>query len=396
VSSSARTWAFVDRDVLRRGRVVHEPSVKAMLETVELLDPGSPGVDAALLRTLAARRDRGRAIVVGSEFDADRVAAEGFQIAGRLPISIRRTPRMWSASLRRLLHRLGTAGILRTWSEPALVAALGASDAISGLDASVSAVSTRTPLIEPWLRHRVAVRAIGEDLGPRLFRRGWRLGPPRSLGSLPSPLLPSEPPRRARVDPDTLVVAMAGSPLDALDGWLMLGAAASAVVAGRAITVVVSPNHPGCLELGRWACGMVAASASNRLRVVIDPRVEDPRLAAMDVDLAVMPVHRSRTGDVSLVTARAWLAAGVPLVAPLTRGLVGLVDDGVDGRLLPAGDRNALARVLLRVADDPTLLEDMSHAAAARHGARRSSAFGRGSLAQDAGSSAANASAASR
>ena len=171
---------------------------------------------------------------------------------------------------------------------------------------------------------------------------------------------------------------MAVSPLDALDGWLMLGAAASAVVAGRAITVVVSPNHPGCRELGRWACGMVAASASNRLRVVIDPRVEDPRLAAMDVDLAVMPVHRARTGDVSLVTARAWLAAGVPLVAPLTRGLVGLVDDGVDGRLLPAGDRNALARVLLRVADDPTLLEDMSHAAAARHGARRSSAFGRG------------------
>jgi hypothetical protein len=375
---------------------VHEPTVKAMLEPVELLDPGSPGVDAALLRTLAARRDRGPAIVVGSEVDAAGIAAHGFQIAGRLAVSARRTPRVWSASLRRLLNRLGPSGVLRTWSEPALVAALGASDAIPRLDASVAAVSAHRPLIEPWLRDRVAVRAIGDDLGPRLFRRGWRLGPTRALRSWPGALLPSEPPRRVRVYQDTLVVAIAGSPLDALDGGLALGAAASAVVAGRAVTVVMSPKQPGWRDMGRWACGMVAASVSNRLRVVVDPRVEDPRLAALDVDLAVMPVHRTRAGDVSLVTARAWLAAGVPLVAPLTRGLAGLVDDGVDGRLLPAGDRNALARVLLRVADDPALLEDMSHAAAARHGARRPSAFGRGSLAQDAGSSAANASAASR
>jgi glycosyltransferase involved in cell wall biosynthesis len=130
--------------------------------------------------------------------------------------------------------------------------------------------------------------------------------------------------------------------------------------------------------------------------VVVDARVEDPRLAASDVDLAVIPVRSNRTGDVSLLTARAWLAAGVPVMASASRGLAGLVDDGVDGRLLPAGDRHALARALLRVADDPSLLEDMSHAAAARHGARRPSAIGRGRAVQDVGSNAANASAASR
>jgi len=367
----------------------------AVNDAIELLDPGSPGVDVALLRTLAARRDRGRAVVLGSPAQAELVAGEGFEVAARIgpPTSV---PRTWSAGLRRTLGRLRHHGTVRTWSEPALVAALAAADAIGRLEASIAAVATRPPMIEPWRRHRVAVRPIGEDLGPRLFRRGWRLGPTRRLSRLPTALLPSEPPGRERREPDTLVIAMAGSPVDAIDGHLALTAAAVAVVAGRAVTVVFSPKHPDWRELGRWSCGMAAASASGRLRVVVDPRVEDPRLAAPDVDLAVMPVRPDRVGDVSLLTARAWLAAGVPLMGPTTRGLSELLDDGVDGRLLPVADRNAWSRAILRIADDPAVLEDMSHAAAARHGSRRSTASGRGRDVQEVGSNAANAVAASR
>jgi hypothetical protein len=364
--------------------VVLEPDVK---DTLELLDPGSPGVDVAFLRTLAARRDRGRAIVIGAESLAEGVASEGFEIAARVS-----TP----AGLGRTLRRLGHRGTLRTWSEPALAAALAAGDAVGHLEASIVAVSSRSPRIAPWRRHRVAVRAVGEDLAPRLFRRGWRLGPTRALASLPSALLPSEPPKRTRGERDALVVAIVGSPWDSIDGRQALEAAASVVVAGRAVTLVLSPSQPDWRELARWACGFVNASASSRLRVVVDQRVEDPRLAAPDVDVAVMPVRSERLGDVSLITARAWLAAGVPIMTPATRALTALMDDGVDGRLLPVDDRNALARAMLRVADDTALLEDMSHAAAARHGARRLSAGGRGRRVQDEGSFAANASAASR
>ncbi len=361
-----------------------DPNVKEMLE---LLDPGSPGVDVAFLRMLAARRDRGRAVVIGTKSQAGRVAAEGFEIAARIPTS---------DALGRALHRLGHRGTLRTWSEPGLVAALAVKPAIASLDASVIAVSTRPPFVAPWRRQRIAVRPVGEDLGPRLFRRGWRLGATRSLSSMPSALLPAEPPKRVRGEREALVVAVVGSPSEAIDCRQAMGAAASAVVAGRAVTVVLSPGRPDWRDLSRWACGFMRASASSRLRVVVDQRVEDPRLAAADVDVAVMPVRRSRLGEVSLLTARAWLAAGVPILTPATRGLASLVDDGVDGRLLPADDRNALARAILRVADDVSLLEDMSHAAAARHGARRLSAGGRGRGVQDDGSFAANASAASR
>ena len=376
---------------------MHDPTVleSAVEQPLEILDPGSPGVDVALLRTVAARSRRGRAVVLGSPTDAAMVRAEGFQIAARVAVS-GGSPRGWSAGLGRTLDRLGPVGAVRTWSEPALVAALGACGDRVRIDASIAAVSARPPALEPWLRRRVAVRAIGEDLGPRLFRRGWRPGPTRSLASLPTAQLPSEPRRRRRRDRDDLVVAVAGCPHDAMDARLVLMAAASAVVAGRAMTVVLSPGRTDWRDLGRWACGMVEASASGRLRLVVDARVEDPRIAGADVDLAVLPVRPQRLGDASLLTARAWLASGVPVVGATTRGLERLVDDGVDGRLLAAGDRNALSRALLRVADDPSLLEDMSHAAAARHGARRPTASGRDRGVQDAGSSPANVSAAVR
>ncbi len=357
------------------------------MERLELLDPGSPGLDTAFLRTLAACEDRGRVIVIGTRFQADRVVAAGLTVAARGPKA---------AALGRVLRRLGHRGMLRTWSEPGLIAAWRSGIAIDRVDASIVAVSGRPPVGSIRPRDQIVVRAVGEDLGPRLFRRGWRLGSARSLASLPSALLPSEPPKRSRIDRGELVVAIAGTPLEAIDARLVLAAAASVVVAGRDVTLLLSPSHPHWRELGRWACGFVKAASSNRLRLVVDRRVEDPLLAAPDVDVAVMPVQRSRLGDVSLITARAWLAAGVPIMASVTRGLAGLVDDGVDGRLLPVDDRNALARALLRVADDTILLEDMSHAAAARHGARRLSAGARGRRLQGDGSRAANASAASR
>ncbi len=362
-------------------------------ETLDVIDLGSPGVDASLLRTIAAVPDRGRVLVLGSGRDAARVEGEGLGVAAWVPVS-KAAPRLWTARLRQFLEGVGHRGVLRTWSEPALVAALGIPDVTTRLHASVVAVATRPPLVEPWLRRRVQVHAVGEDLGPRLFRRGWRLGSTTRLSTLPSAVLPSEPIRRTGGGREELVVAVATSPHSAIDARQALDAAAAVVVAGRAITVVLSPRQPGWSELGRWACGFTAASASRRLRVVVDDRVDDPRRAATDVDLVMMPIRQNRRGDCSLVTARAWLAAGVPLMAPATRGLAALVEDGVDGRLLSTGSRNAFARAMLRVADDRMLLEDMSHAAAARHGGRRS--ISSGVRAQDTGSSAAKASAAVR
>jgi glycosyltransferase involved in cell wall biosynthesis len=64
-------------------------------------------------------------------------------------------------------------------------------------------------------------------------------------------------------------------------------------------------------------------------------------------DAVVLP-YRSATG--SAVAAQA-LAAGLPLVASAVGGLADVVEDGVNGLLVPPADPGALAAALVRIAD---------------------------------------------
>ncbi|MGH2850620.1 MAG: glycosyltransferase family 4 protein [Solirubrobacteraceae bacterium] len=59
-------------------------------------------------------------------------------------------------------------------------------------------------------------------------------------------------------------------------------------------------------------------------------------------------------------------AAGTPVVASDIAGYIEVVSDGVDGALFPRGDAQALASVLLELADDPGRRTAMSLAAAAK------------------------------
>lgn len=363
---------------------------------LEIVDPGAPGVDASLCRTIAAMPDAGRALVLGTAEDAARLQAEGLDVLGHVPVG-GEVPRLRTRRLARRLSEIGDGSRLRTWSEPALAATLPLVRDGRSLEAIVAAVSARPPFVEPWHRRGAAVRPIGLDLGPRLARRGWRVGSAIRLPEVPIDRLPVGDRSRIDRDRDAFVIAVPVEPFDAIDPWTLVGASASAAVAGRSLVLVLRRQGADWTEIGRWFRGMVPASAGVRLRVVVDERAADPRMMAGEVDVAVVPVRAARIGDTSLVTARAWLASGVPVIGPAVRGFGTLVEDGVDGRLVRPGDRNALARAILRLADDPSRREDMAHAAAARHGGHRSTgiAFEAWS-AQDAGTAARNPSAASR
>lgn len=93
---------------------------------------------------------------------------------------------------------------------------------------------------------------------------------------------------------------------------------------------------------------------------------DDPRIAFLgsvprsgiatllaSTDVLVVPSLWHEVYPLVILEAR---AHGVPVVAARVGGLPELVDDGVDGVLVPPGDVAALARVLQRFVDDPAAL----------------------------------------
>jgi glycosyltransferase involved in cell wall biosynthesis len=66
-------------------------------------------------------------------------------------------------------------------------------------------------------------------------------------------------------------------------------------------------------------------------------------------DLFVLPTHQEALGT-SFIEA---MAAGLPVIGTAVDGVPEVIDDGVNGLLIPAHDEAALARALLRVVDAP-------------------------------------------
>ena len=65
------------------------------------------------------------------------------------------------------------------------------------------------------------------------------------------------------------------------------------------------------------------------------------------------------------------MAAGLPIVATNNEGFASVVDDGVQGLLVPPRDDEALAGALKRLLDDPGLRQRI-----AAEGARKSQEYG--------------------
>ncbi|MES2176310.1 MAG: glycosyltransferase family 4 protein [Gemmatimonadota bacterium] len=82
-------------------------------------------------------------------------------------------------------------------------------------------------------------------------------------------------------------------------------------------------------------------------------------------DLFVLPCVRARDGshDITPNSLIEAMAAGLPVISTTSGAIPEIVDDGIDGLLLPPGDDEALADAIERLANDPALRRALGAAA---------------------------------
>ena len=115
---------------------------------------------------------------------------------------------------------------------------------------------------------------------------------------------------------------------------------------GARLTLAVSgPEEPA---LRRLAAELGLADA-----VVFTGRIENARMPALlaQADLLLNP----STVDNMPISILEAFASGVPVVSTRAGGIPDLVNDGVEGLLVPVGDPAAMAAAALRVLTDPSL-----------------------------------------
>lgn len=348
---------------------------------IELLDPGAPGVDHTLVEALLASGEHRRVVAIGGAEDAGILDRMGFDVLARVPADASATGvSAWLVGrrIRRVLETLVdldrvTIGV---WSEPALSAVLYAGVPAGSIDAVICAAAGRAvvpPLASRLMgatpRTKIDVRPVGGAAGAALSRRGWR------VGSIVDPrrfLLPIHQADEGRSvgDEKRLVVGLIASPPCLADVRLAAEAVATLCSAGCSSELVISSRARGAMQEARWLAAAGDAIEGGDVRLRIDDRIDRPGNLASEIDvvLATSPRHRDEVS--SMLALRGWLASGVPAIVPDDPSIRGLVQDGVDARVVPPGDRNSVVRAMIRLAEDPDLRQEMRHAAAARHARR--------------------------
>jgi len=102
--------------------------------------------------------------------------------------------------------------------------------------------------------------------------------------------------------------------------------------------------------------------------VVITGTVTHEEVSSMigAMDIAVLPAERDRDFHYSPIKLREYMACGKAIVASHLGEIGGLLSDGLDALLVPAGDGDALTRAIERLANDSVLRQKLGAAARAK------------------------------
>src|SRR2546425_4068726 len=122
---------------------------------------------------------------------------------------------------------------------------------------------------------------------------------------------------------------------------------------------LVRERHPGH-RLAIWGDGPLRADLERLIAEVglngsagLRGPTSEPETALGTMDIFVQPSLSEACSNVLLEA----MASGLPVVATRVGGNPALVDDEVTGLLVPPGDAAALAKAIIRLADDPVLAE---------------------------------------
>jgi glycosyltransferase involved in cell wall biosynthesis len=100
-----------------------------------------------------------------------------------------------------------------------------------------------------------------------------------------------------------------------------------------------------------------AASSDHRIRLLGPVSSREVVATMRGYDAVVVPSLSMETGPLVVPEA---LAAGVPVIGSALGGIPTFIRDGVDGMLVPPGDRAAWAGVLQRLVEDTRLLPTLT------------------------------------
>lgn len=369
------------------------------MRILHLLDSGSPGVGATLLRLAAEPLSRIRsiehvAIVVGNEQDVALAERCGVPVAGRIPAPLRR-PLLGRRALRSTLEHFREAGrgvdLIHTWSADSLLAALSiAPDVrllatlpigpVAGLSTTAlalaleqrpAALTALTPQIASEFglagiaddRIRVIEPAVnpgmlaGRDAARHALRQRWGAGS------------------------RTLVLGLLAEPPRWSDARLGATIATIVALAGYEVKLVTHSSAMRRSETHRWL-----RDAELEEILVVEDQLAEPWSIVHGLDAALVLGADASSDDLhAMGGAFSWLvgggrqphpspsvmpmlwaiAAGVPVVAEATSSFASILTDGVNGLLVNAGDVNAAADRLIRLADDRQLAGRIGAAATA-------------------------------
>lgn len=162
--------------------------------------------------------------------------------------------------------------------------------------------------------------------------------------------------RRLGVGGDEIVVGMVGRLVEEKGVPELIGATGH--LDDNVRVLIAGPNDPekdDAIASELLESGRVAGVEFIGMRTDIDSFYAG-------LDIFVLPSHREGFPRAAMEAA----ASGLPLVVTDIRGCRQVVDDGVNGRLVPVRDPDSLAAALTQLTRDPSLRESMGAASAAK------------------------------